>query len=174
MATEAVTKSEQTQETLALAREHAYTVKGIEFFKGHDGQIGLNATLYRANSKIATVHYDARGGEYEWDFIDCKEEGDLKALLQKISPVKLEQSLITEYEFTLEMCPDFMIDMLVGEAETEKRYKRMCKTRTLVILNDSKEGQCLSFNRIYNNEMRLCLQEKYPNGEIKEIINERY
>ena len=162
-----LTANEQRLTVMEMAKKHQYLARGIKTFKGHDGQTGLNATLYREEKKVATVFDDARGGDFEWYWIDPIEEENLVALLKDIPPA------LTEYDFVMGVDIDNFIDYLVDDVMNENWFKRKCKTQTLFTLHDSPEGTHKAIRHPYSERIKAFLQETYPN-QIKEIINERY
>ena len=170
-----------------------YEVKGVKSFPGHDGALGFSANLYRDGKKVASVFDSAHGGCYEYRWVDWEAP---KVVVKKgINPEKKyeykgtpEEAKLAEHIKGMKYtCPyskkeydlgeDMFVGGLVDEYESEKKFKRVCRTKTVVKLKSDDEGAFTTFNVKYNGAQSKEGLEKWAekNGEeIVEIVNERY
>ena len=94
--------------------------------RGHDGY-GFNADLVLDGKKIAHVHDDAWGGEYQYDIsvmYDDPKYKEYKQLFDKLeAEIKAEPKIKTDYG-TMDNCLDFVINDICKEMDRKKDEKK--------------------------------------------------
>lgn len=108
-----------------------YTVTGIKTFRGHDGQ-GLNANLCRDGKKVAFLLDEGCGGDMMFDWIDSKEEALFDAFIAE-EKARIPEGKKNEFGMTERDYFDgaTWVNKAVDDHNNNKRFKRMCKTKTL-------------------------------------------
>ncbi|GEM_PF-3436546 len=118
--------------------KHDYSVRNVKTFRGMEGE-GFNATLYRDGHRIAFVIDDATGGDMHIQWADARSRGaEEKRLLEFLKTLPKERWEDTEYDVT----PDIFLDALVGQAQAEKRLKRLFEKETLFRLKSRSALTC--------------------------------
>jgi len=165
-----------------------FSVNGIKTFIGHEGH-GFNANLLYKGKKIALVRDMASGGDYEYDWLDYKAERvNITGRNFSGKPYSItgtpNEKLFTEHVANLSQSEDdkkngwfpyvdtFVSD-LVGEHETNKAFKRKCKTHTLYTTTENKVGEYYLIKRLYTPMVKRMIEVQNGN-KLTEIINERF
>lgn len=108
-----------------------YTIKGLKFHRGHEGEPLAQCTLYRDGKKVALYSDGDWGGEEQIDWIG---EGEKQKLAQHISGKTWKG---TEGH-TYDMSPAIFISELINVADRKARVKKLCKRKTLFRLKSRK------------------------------------
>jgi hypothetical protein len=113
--------------------------------------------------RLCVVVDTAHGGSYEYQFKKFKEGRDKLSELQRWARVKTQNLYWDQL--------DILVGDLVTAADEEKRFRRMCKTKTVAKLKDDPEGSYSTWKRAYTPEFADQLRAKF---DVVEIVNERY
>ncbi len=162
----------------------AYTIKSVKTFRGMEGH-GFNVTLLRDGKKVALVMDEGCGGEarFEWvDYAMPKVDVPWTNYGQEPISIRCTPEEATLYEFlrgktcqfdtlTLSMNPDLFIGELLTKYENDKRFARLCKTKTIFHLRSDPVDSWRKFNSPFNKRMKDLIVEKYGN-QVDEIMNE--
>jgi hypothetical protein len=143
-----------------------YEVKNVKEFEGNEG-IGFNCSLYKDGVKIAHVRDDAFGGQYDFDFNDQSEEVELDAFCAKL-PKNINPYDKTWYPVDA----DQYVGKLVSDFVHNRKMKRICKTKTVVVHDDLKEGEYIVYSCPYDEKMIAFINKKYA-GKNPQFINEQ-
>ena len=147
--------------------DSTYTVKGIKSFKGMEG-LGFNATLYRDGRKVAFVTDEARGGCFRYDWVDEAEEALLDAYVKTQPPVECDVAR----HWGMSMDTDLFLAILVSEAETQTKMKRVARKQTLFRVKGDKPGEYRTLSRPYDNQTKAYLAKVYGD-HLEEVFNEK-
>ena len=144
-----------------------YSVKGLKSWQAREG-IGYQYSLCENGKKVAFVHDEGRGGEIEIDFKDPAARERFDAFL---ATLPLEKN-----SFTGEMDPvrDWgFVAELADTHEQDQRFKRQCRTKTLIVLKSNEPDQYTIYKRSFDAEFKALLEKKHGE-DLVEIINERF
>ena len=150
-----------------------YTVKNVKSFRGMEGY-GFECSLYKDGKRIGTVTDTADGGMLNFYFNDRSEEKILDDFCKTLPKWGSEYGN-TEYDTDA----DIFVNNLVNKFEEDKRWKKKCKTKTIVKVtpNDSlKKKEIWEYKRDFQTvtpEIRQNIVKQYPDANV-EFINERY
>jgi len=151
---------------METAVKNPYSVKGVKSFMGMEGY-GYECSLYKDGKRIGTVTDVADGG----GMLQCNlKDGEEEALEAYCKTLPSETS--EEYDLTIDIDPCIFMSRLVDAFENDKRYKRLCKNKTVYTLKDNPES-LWSINIPFNELTEQKLKEKHGDN-LKEIINKRY
>ena len=150
-----------------MSEKSKYEVKSVKGFEGRQGY-GYNANLYRDGNKVAAVRDMADGAEVNFDWVNRDEESKLKEHIKGMT--------VDVFGEVMETDIDIYVGGLVDQFEEDKKFKRTCKKKTLVVLKKHSEGQYAEFKVIYSDKVKAQLEKWAADKgeEIVEIINERY
>lgn len=140
-----------------------YQVKNVKSFQGREGH-GFECSLYKDGKKIGTVTDTADGGMIDF-YLDKGEEEILEAFCKTLP--KWSSELTGKKHDTDK---DMFITNLVDEWEDNKKLKRLCKTKTVVLMSDNKEGEYSVFNIKFSENAKQQILKKYENPV---FMNER-
>lgn len=163
-----------------------FTVKNIKEFRGMEG-VGFNADLYMDGKKIAFVIDDANGGPYNFEWLDYKaprvngEFLDWQGKPAERMMTPFEKSFndfvknytskeLTENKLTPDM--DIVIGDLVDAACTAKKFKRICKTKTMFRLKGDASGDYRVMNLLFTPAVKAKMVAKFGDT-LEEIYNEK-
>ncbi len=149
----------------SITGKHNYSVKGVKTFRGHDGY-GWEASLYNGKKRVATATDDGWGGGLQYHWLVAGEEKIMNDFIKKQPPYDYNGS-------KLDACSDVLIGDMVNLALENKEFKRKCKTKTLVITKDCKDGEYFPWDYAYTPKLKAHI-EKHYGDKLKEIINERF
>lgn len=127
-----------------------YKLKNFKSFMGEDAP-GFTASLYKENHKIGFVADYGNGCPITYRDISDKEMDILKIVANENSV-------------------DTFICMLADEYETNKKFKKWCKTKVVFILNND---EVYTVKCQFDKRVKDFLINKYGDS-LKEIVNERY
>ena len=137
-----------------------YWLKGMKNFKGHEGEPLFQASVYKDGKKIGFFSQDSHGGQDHLQGFSREDEAALRAFAKEFEG---EASWGESYSTFLSSIAD--------EVDSIKSFKRECKTRTLFVLKQDKDGRYKSMRRPYSNEARVYLEDRFKE-DLVEIINE--
>lgn len=141
-----------------------YTVCKVKFFRGRDGY-GFNAELLKDGKKIAFVIDEGCGGCLHYEWVDIKERDVL------CEYVKTLPSLKTKFgDISADI--DLYVSRLADDYETGKKFKRLCKTKTIFRLKSDNEDAYRMINRHFDSAVKVFLLKKYGES-LGEIVNEK-
>lgn len=163
-----------------LEREsHAYSLRRVKTFRGREGS-GLNAELLRDGKVVAFITDEGNGGMMWFDWTDrmhgkSAEEDLFKAFVppdpdDKDDEAQGKLSPETIKAFAMEQWVNKTVDDLLNA----KRFKRMCKTKTLfqVGANVGSE-EFFVIKGPYLPHVKEHLERKYAGQKLR-IINEEF
>jgi hypothetical protein len=157
---------------------HVYSLKGVKTFRGMDGQ-GLNATLMRGDKKVAFILDEGCGGEMRFDFVDRlhgnSSEEDLWDAFIAAEKLKTDDTKLDEYGHTERFYFDgaTWVNKKVDDLLNEKRFRKMCKTKTLFQVGDEiGSGQFMALKGV-DLATRQYIEKKYKGQKIR-ILNDEY
>ena len=166
-----------------------YTVKGIKTFLGMEGN-GYNANLYRGKKKVAFLCDSATGGETDVTWEDRSSKKQVKLNGINFSGDKFSYKGTPEEKIFIEllakepkeespfggfvhMTPDVFFGDLVDKTLNDRKFKRLCKTKTVFILKVNKKKVVYTITRKYDDKSEKLLKDEYEDRLI-EVINKRY
>lgn len=138
-------------------------VKNVKTWTGVEG-IGFQASLYADGKRIAIVTDDAWGAEYRYDVRDAEKFTEVLAYVKTLP-------MLEWHGIKLEPSIDSLMDDLVNKYEEDKQWKKLCKTKIVLITPDCDKGQYRLVNVPPTPALIAQVKEKYPNAE---IVNERF
>lgn len=148
-----------------------YSVKNVKTFNGMEGQ-GFNCSLLKNGKNIGRVDDYANGGCFSYDI----PENEKNELIEycKTSPECKEyiNNRDMNDSFLHSLILDCFIDSLINNFLKDKRFKKMCKTKTVFIV-DKNEKSFYSLNVTYSEMAKNQIMKKFVGKEI-EFVNERY
>lgn len=164
----------------------SYEVKNLKTFMGMDCP-GYNATIYRDGVKVAFVIEEGNGGPLNIRWADeAAGRVDIPWFNYKDEPMTYratkEEALMMEsirgqtWDCNGKMIQkdlDIYIGELVNEMENTKRFKRICKTKTLFRLKGDSKEEWRTFNVPFSKRLKDHMVTKYGN-KIEEILNETF
>lgn len=142
-------------------------LKNIKFLETSRG-VAFTASIYLDGKRVGTVENSGTGGCNNYHWKDDKAGKAITEHAESQPPLPSEH-----FPEGLPMDIDLFIDTLIEKQETEKQYKKWCKTKTVFRLKSTPEGECLTVARPYNPNIKKALKQKYG-AELVEIINERF
>lgn len=162
-----------------LEREsYEYTLKGVKTFRGMDGQ-GLNANLMRGNKKVAEILDEGCGGEMRFDFLDFmhgkSKEEDLFNIFIAEQKLRADDVKKDEYGHTERFYFDaaHWVDTLVDNMANDKRFRKMCKTKTLFQVGKDIGGDGFMAMKGTDLKTRQYIETKYKGQKIR-ILNDEF
>ena len=120
----------------------------------------FNAVIFIDGIRAGTVENDGHGGCNFYFFTDRKVEEAFKAF------AKAETGADFEPE-------DVYIGKLLDQYETEKQFRRWCKTKTVFRLKGDKPEQWRTLKSPYSPASVQFVRSKYGD-QVEEILNERF
>jgi len=118
----------------------AYTVRNVKTFTGMEGP-GFSATLCRDGRPVASVLDEAVGASFLFHWKSEAEETALRTLCTQVPPEQFEGMSIA-YDM------DQLVFRLVNDYESDKRLKRMAKTKTLFRIKGDAPDEWWTINAI--------------------------
>ena len=143
-----------------------YTVKAVKSFQGREGY-GYECSLYRDGKKVGRVVDTANGGMVDF-YLNDGEEEILDAYCKTLPKWK------SQFDGKMnDTDADMFIGRLVDEYENEKRFKRICRTKTVVKMTTDEDGSYSTFKCKFTPEIKQKIIERYGD-KIVEFVNERF
>lgn len=130
-----------------------YSIKKVKSFIGTEGY-GYSCDLLLNGVKVGTVYDRADGGEVDFDLKDDNLE------------------LFTKYAKSKNECIEVVMGALVDDFENNKKFARLCKTKTLFRIEGDVEGEYRSIKHVWDDVMKQHLNEKYG-SKVIEVYNEK-
>jgi hypothetical protein len=147
-----------------------YEVKNVKEFLGNEG-MGFNCTLYKDGVKIAHVRDDAWGGMYDFDFYDRVNHNELEAELDAhCATLPLNVNEFDGHEYPVDA--DQFVGKLVSDFVHNRKMKRICKKKTIVVHDGLKEGEYIVYNCPYDEKIIAQINKEYA-GQNPQFINEQ-
>lgn len=150
-----------------IAKKHGISVKGLQSMDGMEG-LAWRANVLIDRKMVGSVSNDGRGGMAHVDIPKQDIARILEAYKEYGAPLDIYGSVRDEDRV------ENFIGALVDELETVKKFKRICKTKTAVRLQDDPDGEIVIFKAAYSPEVKIKIVEKYPNVEyfVNELLME--
>ena len=169
-----------------------YTVSKVKTFKGREGE-GFNADLLCDGKKVGEVINDASGGCIDFHWLDfASTRVDVNWIGYNATPVVLRctPQEAAFYEFlrgktwTLDLAghdadnspvqhdPDSYAGFLVDEFLDDRRFRRICKTKTMFRLSTDENGVLRTLSVAFSPNVKAKVVEKYGD-KIEYFLNER-
>lgn len=130
---------------------------------GDDGG-AFEASVYIDGNRAGRVSNDGYGGPNDYE---------PSSLYDTIKRHTDGLGQVTEFGETFDMTPDVFIEQLIDKAATEKWEKRVCKGKTLVRFEDTKEGTWRSFKVPYQEGI-VARIERQTGKKVVECLNQKY
>jgi hypothetical protein len=173
-----------------------YTVKGVKYHKGHEGEPLAQCSLLRDGAKVADYSDGDWGGEARFSWRDERTAPKVRRTLpadyhgnaspQEIS-VTPEEGLLLDHikDMTWEMYggeegipaktapmhPDIFVGDLISRFDEQKQFRVRAKSQTLYRLHGDPKGQYWTLNRPFDSQTKHRIQQKHGD-RLAEIINE--
>jgi len=171
--------------------DNAYTIKNVK--TGPSREYGANGSftcdLYNGKKKVAAFFEAGDGGPPQYTWLDKADKQSREIIDYLGKPFTLsvtrEQGLFLDhistqkYEFPEGSGEEHShseytyVHALVEAFEEDKRVKRMCAKKTVVVMAGSPKGEYCTFAPKFSQEIKGTLQKKYGNN-ILEFVNERF
>lgn len=138
-----------------------YWLKGVKTYKGHEGEPLFQGNIYLNNRKIGFFAMGDWGGLAALRELS---EADAK-VLRRFSSRTMNSDFEPETGF---FCS------IMAAIETRQYYLRRCRTKTLVKLQEYKEGEYITFAVKYKDDpykVKKYLNHRYGRGKYI-LINE--
>ena len=164
-----------------------YEVRNVKGFTGEDCP-GFNASLYCDGQKVAFVIDSGNGGELTFQWTDRNEpKVDIKWVNHKDEEIvfkgtpeeaKIHNLLFgqkMEFEGKLrgQKSLELFVAELVNEVENNRRFKRLCKTKTLFQVKGDEKGSYRVIKQIYSKRIRDFIERTYGD-QVEVILNEKF
>lgn len=168
-----------------------YTITKYKRFMGTDGH-GFNATLCRDGKPVANMIDSGCGGCIDYSWLDFHAPRvDVPWLDWEDKPITIratpEEALLYEEcrgktwtsnfkgmeSKVFKYDPDYLVGQLINDHENTRRFKTMCKSKTLVAFRGDPEGEYRVFKVPFSPRVKQELQARYGD-KITEFVNERY
>lgn len=152
-----------------------FEIAKFKSFNGHEG-LGFNATLIVDGAKGCDAIDDGNGGGVTcyWASQEVKNK-----VLGHIKTLPLEPLAPDAPQWERDMWPngmkhdlDSFLTKLVSDYENDKRFRRLCKAKTVYRLAGDKAGQYRVLNAPYEPTGRGYLSKLEQKPE--EVLNEKY
>jgi hypothetical protein len=163
----------------------SYEVRNVKGFEGMEG-LGYNAMLYRDGIKVAFVIDEGNGGEMLLRWADCKAsrvevpwsdyQGKPNSILCTPEEAKLYEFIrgkMVDYRFSgqSQISIGIFLAGLVDDYESPKRFKRICKTKTLFRVKGDKSDEWRTIKEIFSKRIKDFIVGKYGD-QVESIMNE--
>jgi hypothetical protein len=155
-----------------------YSLRGVKTFRGMDGE-GLNATLLRNGKAVCDLLDEGCGGEMRFHWFDQKhgasnESGFFSEFIEAkkslLSNVKNEEYGLSEQDY---FDGAAFVWQMVDEIQNDRRFKRMCKTKTLFQVDGEIGGGSFHVLKGVGTHIRAYLNKKYA-GKKLYVLNDKY
>lgn len=71
------------------------------------------------------------------------------------------------------MCLEVLIGDIIDDMETEKTFRRLCKTKTVIRFKGDAKGTCHSFKVPFSPKIEEQVRQRFGD-KLEEIVNKRY
>lgn len=154
-----------------------YEIRKFRPFEGMEGP-GFSLDLHRDGKRVATVLEEGNGGMIRLHWTGRDEEAAfakvVEARREEASDKKGEGGMISEKEMlTGPEAAGYLVTLMVGAFEAEKRFRRLVKTKTIFTLDDQYEtqGAYQEIARPFTPELKAHILKKYAGRRVT-ILNE--
>jgi len=133
-----------------------YWIKGIKNFKGHEEEPLFQCSVYKEGTKIGFFSEDSWGGPAQLQSFNAEDE---KALCDFAKEFEGEEAWAESYHS--------FIAKIATELDIRKRFKRLCRTKTVFTTEGMAYGSYRTIKVPYKgNEKQIMafLNKKYPEG----------
>ena len=140
-----------------------YNVKAVKYSRGHDGDC-MQCDLYNGKKKIAQVWDDSWGGDFQYTWLDKKEEQLFNVFISTLGKVK--DTGFKNLDDKLDYSVDIYINELVLQVTAKKEeIARLKKYKNCIVV--MKKGSLnYSFYKLPKNIT------DYPIGTLRAIVME--
>jgi len=145
-----------------------FSIKNLKSCQGMDG-ICYSCTIYRNGRKIAQYHDDGNGGMGMIRFEERNGE-DEQAIKDHVESLPPFPSMIPNYP-PLPHNIDTFISALADDFESTRKFKRICKTKTLVRMRGDQEGTYRTIPEPFTPDVAERIRRVAGNS-LEEILNE--
>lgn len=162
--------------------ETDYRIKNLRSGFGHDNA-GMDCSLYKNNTRVATCSDDGWGGEMEINFLNQKFEDEFNEDLKKIKEEEIKKGEKSEFmtsyykdeKATFYFNSEVFILNLVEKFEAQKAIKNRCKKNTLFQIGKQiGTKEYYEIKGLHNRDNVVnYLKKKFPNEKIL-ILNDKY
>jgi len=152
-----------------------YDLKNIKTFDTDDGY-AFSATLYLNGKRIGNVQNSGTGGPNSYHFFSkSKDPKAFREAYNKGMSALKKAAQETEQSDWVEV-EDIFIEKLLNDIENGRRFKRLCKTKTLLRFKGDDEGSYRSVKVAFSPEVKAKLEAVYKEKgwEVVEWLNEAF
>ena len=135
-----------------------YWIKGMKTFKGHEGEPCFQASVYKDGKKIGFFSQDSWGGSDRLDCTTPELEKELCDYAKSVDPKPWAESYST------------FISQIADAFESNKFYKRHCKTKTVFRLKEDGLDDYRTLKIAYGERAQKYLDDKYGD-QVAIIVN---
>lgn len=151
-----------------MSQQQQYHLKGLKTFNGNEGG-GYECNIYLGTKKIARAFNDANGGPDDFHFFDRADEkpfADFTAAWYETSASKPEwEALVKKYggdaDPGVAHKMECWVSTAIDDAENEKRFKRLSKTKTLFMLKGDEKDNWRTLNTPLSAKAVQWIRNKY-------------
>lgn len=166
-----------------------YTISGLKFHKGHEGEPLAQCNILRDGKKVAEYSDGDHGGECTFHWLDYGApklpvpvtQYDGKILEWPCTP---EEALLRQHirgmTYDLfgdgklrEMSLDIFISEMIDAQQKVAQEKRWCKKATLFRVKGDPQGEWRTIKQVFTDQIKAWIIGKYGNS-VEAIMNERY
>ena len=149
---------------------HGYSIKGLKTWETRDGG-GYTCKLLLNGKAVAECEDGGYGGGVIVDFKDSNRREEFYAFLKTLPEQTFPEDMGGG---SYSVCDDIFLGGMVDEERNNRRFKRLCKTKTLFSIqgDDPAEG-FRTINKPYSPEIQTYLDNKYGT-QVTEIVNKRF
>ncbi len=155
-----------------------FSLRGIKTFQGKDGH-GLNATLLRNGKPVCTLLDEGCGGEMWFQWHDqrhgaSEEEKRFNAFIDK-RRAEIPADKVNEYDMNERELFDgeTWINGEVDRIQNDRRFKRLCKTKTLFQVDGEIGGDSFRTVKGVGPQIRAWIDKQYAGKKVY-VLNDKY
>jgi hypothetical protein len=165
MDTKTTTKAFKTVADIAPG----YEIRKFKSFRGMEG-LGFDLDLHRDGRRVATVLDGGNGGMVDFRFVSDDELGRFTqaALAHAAANPDPDDGIRNpEDKRALSCSREVLIGAMADALETERRFRRACKTKTMAQVGDEiGSDQFLVFRKPFSPEVKAAIVAKYPGKRV--------
>ena len=141
-----------------------YEIKGINNFKGHEGEPCAQGSIYCKGKKIGYFSQSPCGGEDQIEFTNKADENAFNNLIKSLPAVPF-------MGIDLDVSAGMFIGRMVDKYDTIQQEKKWCRKETLFTTPKTPKGEYQTIKHPYCQKVVEYIMKKYPDAT---IINAKY
>jgi hypothetical protein len=150
-----------------------FEIKKFKSFRGMEG-IGFNADLWVDGVKACEIDDAANGGEYGYNWVSKEMEQKVTTHVAALpiipSVTDMDKGLWPDGR---KQDMDGFVAGIVENYENDKRFKRICKSKTVFRLATDPPDQYRTLKAPYLPQGKAWIATRYPNQQV-EVLNLKY